>query len=277
MAGLLDLPQKQKLPPARDFKISLMKPVIKPTRPHQHAGYHEVIFLTDGAGTHQIEDEVHEVAPGSIFFLTPGQVHCWDFTRIPRGYVLMFRAEWLQAAFTGLPPAWPALYTVPAHLTLSPGDRWQRLDRLMCNLMDLEPAGPGHMQAAYLYLILEELGQARTQPGAPARPGDLASLERFRRLVEQAFRTERELDHYAGQLGLSPRKLNALCQRLSGRSARDLIRERILLEAKRLLTHSDATISEIAYELGFHDPSHFVKFFKQLTQLTPGAFRSRLA
>ncbi|UZR98230.1 hypothetical protein [Chondrinema litorale] len=70
-----------------------MKPVIKPTKPHKHDGYHELIFLNKGSGVHHIDDDIFEVVPPVGFFLRNGQVHCWDFCQIPEGFVILFKEQ----------------------------------------------------------------------------------------------------------------------------------------------------------------------------------------
>ncbi|RYZ32209.1 MAG: AraC family transcriptional regulator, partial [Sphingobacteriales bacterium] len=70
--------------------------------------------------------------------------------------------------------------------------------------------------------------------------------------------------------------LNALCQDLLGKTAGELIRDRILLEAKRLLVNADISISEIAWQLNFADNSYFSKFFKKQAGTTPEAFRKSI-
>src|SRR5690606_2590140 len=88
---------KNKLGVDKIIKVSRMKPVIKPTKPHKHEGYHELRYLFKGSGYHQIEMETIEVHPPLGFYLRPGQVHCWDFSSIPEGYVILFKEEALNA------------------------------------------------------------------------------------------------------------------------------------------------------------------------------------
>jgi AraC-like DNA-binding protein len=80
---------------------------------------------------------------------------------------------------------------------------------------------------------------------------------------------------YAAKMNITPNYLNALCRKKSGKSAGELIRQRILLEAKRLLAHSTMSISEIAFQLGFEDNSYFGRYFRRYTRLTPGEFRQQ--
>jgi AraC-like DNA-binding protein len=80
---------------------------------------------------------------------------------------------------------------------------------------------------------------------------------------------------YAALLYVTPNNLNMLCKQLLGKAAGEVIRDRILLEAKRLLVNVDISIAEIAYKLSFTDHAHFTKFFKKETGETPDEFRKR--
>jgi AraC-like DNA-binding protein len=99
------------------------------------------------------------------------------------------------------------------------------------------------------------------------------TLFNFRKLVNQYYTQKRLPKDYAAMLYITPNHLNALCNDLLGKSAGEVIRDRILLEAKRLLVNADISIAEIAYQLNFSDNSYFSKFFRKYTDMTPEEFR----
>ncbi|MDQ3843672.1 MAG: helix-turn-helix domain-containing protein, partial [Bacteroidota bacterium] len=101
----------------------------------------------------------------------------------------------------------------------------------------------------------------------------LLLLKNYQQLIDKHFRTIKLPKEYAELLYVTPNHLNALCQDLLGKTAGDLIRNRILLEAKRLLTNADMTVTEIAYDLNFQDNSYFNRFFKKNVGVTPDDFR----
>ncbi len=98
-------------------------------------------------------------------------------------------------------------------------------------------------------------------------------LLNFRKLLNQHFFEKRLPKEYAAMLYVTTYYLNSICKDLLGKSAGEVIRDRILLEAKRLLVNGDISISEIAYRLNFKDTSYFTKFFKNYTGKTPKEFR----
>ena len=96
---------------------------------------------------------------------------------------------------------------------------------------------------------------------------------RLRRLIERHFRESHKPREYAPKLKITVGHLNYLSRRHLGRTVGIVIRERLALEARRQLLHSDATSAEVGYALGFKDPAYFARFFKRETGVTPTAFR----
>lgn len=101
-------------------------------------------------------------------------------------------------------------------------------------------------------------------------------LRNFQKLIDQNYKEKKLTKDYAALLYVTPNHLNALSKDVTGRSAGELIRDRILLEAKRLLINAKMTVSEIAAELDFIDNSYFTKFFKKYEGVTPEAFRKQI-
>ena len=96
-------------------------------------------------------------------------------------------------------------------------------------------------------------------------------------MIEAHYREIKLPKEYADLLFVTPNYLNALSQELLGKTAGELIRDRVLLEAKRLLTNSASiTVSEVATELNFQDNSYFNRFFKKYAKVTPDEFRKQL-
>jgi AraC-like DNA-binding protein len=96
----------------------------------------------------------------------------------------------------------------------------------------------------------------------------------FRDEIEEHFRSRHRVSQYAARLGYSTRTLNRLARQNAGVSAKQLIDERVVLEAKRQLSHADASVAEIAEQLGFDDASNFSTWFRRNAGTTPGAFRA---
>jgi AraC-like DNA-binding protein len=98
-------------------------------------------------------------------------------------------------------------------------------------------------------------------------------IRRFNYLVDLHFKTKRKVSQYAEMLYKSPKTLSNLFSIYNQKSPQQIILDRIVLEAKRLINYTDKQNQEIAYDLGFNDPAHFSRFFKKMTQMTPSEYR----
>lgn len=99
------------------------------------------------------------------------------------------------------------------------------------------------------------------------------TFSRFSRAVEASFKRTRLVEDYAQGLNFSAKTLNRACLAVMGNSAKQFIDARVVLEAERLLAHTDLQVTEVASMLGFREPTNFVKFFRREAKQSPGEFR----
>ncbi|TCJ12507.1 helix-turn-helix domain-containing protein [Flaviaesturariibacter flavus] len=246
--------------------------------PHRHSFYHLVLF-TEGAGTHAIDFEPFAVGRGQAYFMVPGQVHSWQFRGKVDGYIVHFNesffSSFLQngrylerfAFFQGVPGSSvcqlpEAVLAEAVPLLESLCGEYGRGDAASTDLLRVE-------LLRFFLLVERHCGAARE--GQVTHKALL--LQHFRRLVEEHYKELRLPREYAALLYITPNHLNALCQDLLGKTAGDVIRDRVLLEAKRLLVHTGGTVAHVAAELQFEDPSYFNRFFKKYEGQTPDQFR----
>ena len=100
-------------------------------------------------------------------------------------------------------------------------------------------------------------------------------IEKFKSLIEINFKDRKRTSDYSKELAISANYLNALVKEKLDVSAENLIQNRVILEAERLLLNTDLSVSEISFELGFSDKSHFGKYFKKITSESPNNFRKK--
>jgi AraC-like DNA-binding protein len=134
---------------------------------------------------------------------------------------------------------------------------------------ELARAARAHVLAALLLLVQVQSDGPRAVPASTHE-----AVARFRDELEENFSRWHHVTEYARQLGYSTRTLNAHVRSSTGPSAKDVIDERIALEAKRLLVHTDAPIGAVAEDLGFDDASNFTNYFRRTVGKTPTAFRA---
>lgn len=260
----------RKIDTHQQFKISRMKELIKPTKPHKHGGYHEVIFLTDGAGVHAIDDKEYIVEPPVMFFMNPGHVHCWEFSKIPKGFVCIFKEEFLDET-----PSIKRFFSCFKTMYKLKKEELNFITDFNLLFQEFKQDNPNdNILRSYLNAILWKITRLPTHEETVGAQHE--TILRFRDLIEDNYSKEKELRFYANSLNTTVRSLTSLCKKEIGRPASSLINERTVEESKRLLKHTSNSISQIAYHLNFNDPSHFLKFFKSKTNLTPTEFRDKL-
>ncbi|WP_236652815.1 helix-turn-helix transcriptional regulator [Chitinophaga vietnamensis] len=250
--------------------------------PHRHSFYHLVLF-TSGKGSHTIDFERFPVKAGQFYFMVPGQVHSWYFEGKTEGYVLnvstAFFNEFLKDAdYVERFPFFSGVST--EGVVQLPREGLHAITALLEEMLVEVAAGHAYSLDMLRLLLLEVfIKTARTTQCGKERPEMLHNnmlLRNFRKLVEQHYMQLRLPKDYAALLYVTPNYLNAFCQHMLGRSAGEIIRDRVLLEAKRLLINADVPISSIAYQLNFQDNSYFTKFFKKYAGVTPEEFRKNI-
>ncbi|WP_276483111.1 helix-turn-helix domain-containing protein [Paraflavitalea pollutisoli] len=251
--------------------------------PHRHSFYHLVLF-TKGHGTHSIDFTNFEVKPYQVYFMVPGQVHSWHFAGKTDGYILNFSDTYFKS-FLQNPhylERFPFFSGIPEEaVSTLLGEIHQQATTLLESMLRYA----GHDWKTYtdmvrvlllqLFLLIDDSLAAHRHKGIPQQK--LVLLRGFRRLIETHYRSIRLPKEYADLLYVTPNHLNALCQDLLGKTAGELIRDRVLLEAKRLLTNARMTVTEVAYDLNFQDNSYFNRFFKKYTGVTPDDFRKQFS
>lgn len=251
--------------------------------PHCH-DFFEIVWLPRGRGEVRSDLRAFPVEPRTLFFVAPGQVHAWRFTEPPEGEIVSFTRDFFRvnAENPGLFGRLPFLQAGAAEPILRlDAEAGARMDDLFRELRAAasDPApGRDDLVRAYLTVILTHIRRAwqqRPGGGAPeVRTNDVLAC-RFLLSLEENFPRVLSVHDYAEILQVSRSHLNEELRRHSGRSASEIIHDRLLLEAQRLLVHSTLTIAEIGYRLQFDDPSYFGRFFRKCSGCTPGEYRQK--
>lgn len=270
----MEISVRNKLEEGHTFKISRFKEQIKKTRPHKHDEYFELIFLSDGEGFHSIESEKFMVSCPEFYFLKPGQLHFWQFTSIPKGYVVLFKIN----EFNSLTES--SLIEIIRKVTDLPKLQIQA-DKFPVHILE-DIFDEFHLNTNYskdiihglLKALFGKLLQLKSEkPNLPHVP--LPIFDRFMQLLITECPRLHKVAEFADLLNTTPQNLNSICRKQRGKSASDIITGQILLEAKRYILHTDNTVNEIAEILSFTDTSNFVKFFKRHENMTPIQYRNQ--
>lgn len=252
---------------------------------HRH-GYYHLLWISEARGQHLLDFETLEVRPHSVFFIAPGQMHAWKSDVAPTGYVLNFSAEFFLQIYPRPEdiPFFDAGHAQPA-LYLSARQHGELLPLLQSMAQEFEGDAAWRNDAirAATLMLLTRLRRLRPErvanadADADAAPRHYGLARRFRLLVERHYLDAMPVRDFAAELHVTERRLNEAVRQATGKTASTLIQERILLEAKRLLTQSELGVSEVCYRLNFDDPAYFSRFFKKHTASSPLEFKKRYA
>lgn len=286
---VLKLNQFQKSEPLNGFyvnsfsnHIAINKKLI--SKPHRHNFYLCVLF-TQGSGTHEIDFNSHVICPGKVFFLRPGQTHSWRFDTKPEGFIFFHSKEFYEMQFLDHKlntfPFFHSFQNPPA-LQLSPQQieptskllatifaEYQR-DDLLRNLKIVSL-----INTVYIDFTREYTAAISVEKVFSSRY--LKLLEHLEHLINENFKKEKLPKFYAERLHITTKHLNRVVRETVNKTTSELISERIILEAKRLIVNSDESFTLISDSLEFSDHSYFSKLFKSRTGITPMDFRKKYA
>jgi AraC-like DNA-binding protein len=270
-----DLHIKDKSENSQFLKASPFRKTARKTEPHKHNHYFEIIYLARGKGSHTIDNRKYEVRPPVIFFIRYEQVHHWDLDTEtePEGYVLILKKLFFEKSVDG---ELKQLLAKISRLSCVCLDKYETIQRLF-ELLVQENATEIEHSFSFSEAILKGLFVKILQIAEPVMEKTSHQRElylAFTELLISDHPKKNKVAHYAGILNTTPQNLNAVCRKALDQSAAGVLAGYIIDEAKRLLIYTDHTITEIAFNLSFKDPSHFVKYFKRYTGHTPQTFRS---
>ncbi|HEX8515753.1 MAG TPA: helix-turn-helix domain-containing protein [Bacteroidia bacterium] len=245
---------------------------------HRH-NYYEVLFFIQGSGKHMVDFDVHEIRGRSIHFVAAGQVHALQRSKDTKGYLIAFSKEFmfLNSTDNSILSEFPAFNKSAEPVLIIDKPTCGELEGLVNNMQKLYGSTDPYkdkMLGAYISIFLMKCRSLLTTHEKDKK--DAASSQVFRKfndLLEEKFIELHKVSDYAERMNVSANHLSETIKKITGSTAGELILDRLVLEAKRLLLHSDITAKEVAYHLHYSDPSYFSRFFKTKTGMSPEEFR----
>ncbi|MBU6341680.1 MAG: helix-turn-helix domain-containing protein [Bacteroidetes bacterium] len=247
--------------------------------PHRH-DFYQIVLFTRGGGKHSIDFQPYDVHPHQVYYMAPGQIHTWDFDEDTEGYLINFNESFFTSIchnphFVRDFPLFNNISSLPVNtLDMSCCSEVEQTFAQM--LEEFEKSAEYQMDILRGMLLVVLVRLSRVAPSTFKQGVSrhaLMLMRQFEKLIEQHYREKRLPKEYAELLFITPNHLNALSNEITGKRAGELIRDRVLLEAKRLLVNSDLLVSQVADALNFEDNAYFTRFFKKYTGTTPEMFR----
>ena len=279
---LWTIPDDQRPLPIVAGRMHVAPEGVLTAEPRRHDFYF-TIWLTAGQGTHFIDFKGYAIQPQTLYFVGPYQIQYWEIEEAIDGYYIGFDDVFYQQNnFLAQLTLFSSLASEAA-VTFNDDDA-RLVDSLLSQFdaeFDSLQQGIFGAQAAVSLLQFVLIYAQRRQTTAlqtDARPTRNASSQltnEFLERVEAYLLENLPLQAYADQLGITPDHLSDSVKKVLGIPASKLLQQRLTIEAKRFLVHSDWTSAEIAEHLNFKDPSYFGRFFKRETGQSPRTFREQ--
>lgn len=274
----------QQQPAFKHFSIRRVEDLLQQQELFHDLHRHDFFFilaLEQGSGVHEIDFTQYQVAAQSVFFLRPGQVHQLHLKAGATGFIMEFNAGFYhpaeKAAAQRLRKAGNRNFCA-----MQPGP-FQKLQLVLSYILQeftaQEQDSLDLIKANLDIFFIELLRQSRhTENTAPGNtPYAQERLEEFIELLETHISQQKQVAYYTKRMHLSAYQLNEITKATMDKTSSAIITDHIILEAKRQLLATSGQIKDIADQLGYEDPSYFIRFFKKQTGLSPEAFRQHSA
>ncbi|MHA6697921.1 AraC family transcriptional regulator [Chryseobacterium sp. A301] len=249
------------------------------SKSHRH-NFYTFIFTLKGHGSHVIDFEEYELNAGRLFFINYDQIHSWNIQGDLKGYVILFSRSFYNLIYTGNESikSDSALDNLPSYIDVAPEEMgsWTVLFESIYYEFLKGQEFSNEIICLFLKACVLKIQQSPEQSNYRNNKTDHKSalVQEFVLLVGQHFRELKLTKDYAKLLSITPNYLNAVVKEVLGKAAGTLIKNRTVLEAKRLLAHSNLSVRQVSLELGFSDNSHFGKYFRNEVGSTPVEFRN---
>jgi AraC family transcriptional regulator, transcriptional activator of pobA len=251
--------------------------------PHRH-DFQEIFWVRTGSGKQSIDEQILDIQAQTFYLIARGQVHQFIKGNNIDGYVLRYTDEFLpQQPQPGIRYFQNAIFNNIncMHTLQVKQDAVAEFDQLMEQMKrefeQPEKFGKQIILVHLLQILLIKLERLLKTIGAENDEVVDDNHDIFRDFItalEQHYNQQHGVSYYAGLLNIPARQLAGTTRRLVGKTAKQVVEERLMLEAKRYLRYSDQSVKEIAYSLGYEDPSYFSKVFKKLTGVTPNEYKN---
>jgi AraC-like DNA-binding protein len=250
--------------------------------PHLH-DFYSIFWIEAGEAIHATDFVEYSLTANTILFVPPGLKHRMHIDKSVSGGYMLFNEDFIQYNRKNhVPLKEYRLFNNPEFKSMITVDETSALKlRNISDMIEREYHNPDSyssdivLNLLHLFLLESRRIFDRQNQVPKENPEETpdTTIIRFKQLIEENFQNEKNVTPYAEMLNVNPSCLNELTKRLTGITAGELIRNRVIDETKKLLYSSNLSGKEIAYQLGFEDPAYFSRFFKKYTGLTLKEFR----
>ncbi|MDD7915504.1 AraC family transcriptional regulator [Polaribacter ponticola] len=243
--------------------------------------FYTLLFISEGDGIHSIDFTDYDYSKGSIMSIRKDQIHKFYINNNTKGYLLCFKEEFLNRYLNEVEVA----KSIQMFNELLTSPKTQLRDQDFAGVVNLVAAIENEIFTikdkyslqiirSLIHLLITLIYRIKAEGHSKVQLSNyLKEFIRFQNLLEQEYATTKKVFDYANKLGYSTKKLNTVVNFVANKPAKEFINDTVVIKIKRQLLHSDYSIKEIAFKVGFNDPTNLYKYFKKYTNSTPEAFR----
>lgn len=250
-----------------------------PYLPHR-LNFYAILIITDGEVNHIVDFNVHTLRKDDVMVISKGQIHAFEKGAKYKGYLVVFSEAFMQkymAQSTIEQINHLYNYFLKQEKINSPNFNQSLLNALKMELKRTSDSLP-NIVGALISVYLLKLNEVNTLIESISVDNKyLDYFNHFKLLIEKNFSKTRDAKVYASDIAISYKHLNDVCKKIVKTTAKSFIDSYVVLEAKRMLVSTSLSVKEIAFVVGFSEPTNFLKYFKKHTGLTPVEFRNTIA
>jgi AraC family transcriptional activator of pobA len=254
------------------------------TQPHTH-NFYQIIWFKSKAGTHTIDFKDFELRENRLFFVAKNQVHYFEKRSDYKGYLLHFNESFIISnevdfnfflTYSIFNNSEEPFFQIPVELENQIFSYFTQIGLEAKNTGEFANTSIlSNLLKSMLLMIEREKRKVIKKSNSTAHKN--STVLKFRDLLENNFHKNWSVTDFANELSMSSKTLNTITKSEMDQTVSQVITDRIILEAKRKLIHSNAYVHQIAYDLGFKDPYYFVKYFKNQVKCSPSEFRNSIS
>jgi len=250
--------------------------------PHSHS-YYQMIWFFENGGIHSIDFESYAIEKNMIFFIAKDRIHAFDDNLNVNGWLIHFNESFFThndvdafLKYNIFNSQENPRYVIDETTAEAASLYLKLMRRELSNRHQFGYEDSIRFSLKALLINLERVHQKNQHKQLTFNNHYELQFAKYKELIEENYSKNFSVHTYAGLLNISTKTLNTITKEIVGKSASKLISDRIILQAKRLLKFTPLQIGEIAFRIGFEDPSYFVKYFKRHVGNSPNTYRNEI-
>lgn len=239
--------------------------------------FEELVIVTEGSLEHYIDFQVEVVQAPAASYVSMGKMHRVVEREDLRGWIINYQNEFIPNSKLNFYSNFITSTSIP----IAPNGCTNRIVSL-CEIIyaEYEQENPDYSTIRYLTTGLISMIETERKKNIPVetavKVSQIDTFNNFLKILEENFRRDEGVSFYADKMNMSERNLNIICKNNFQKSVSEIIETRKLIEAKNLLIHSEKSVSEIGYELGYNEKSYFTRVFRNKLSVTPTEYREMI-